>query len=90
MITFTRPSALFAAGLLLLNGCASIEIKPEGNVDRVLTGTVNYSTDGALPAGTVLTVRLLDTSNPGAPAVMIGEQTITNPGAVNPRNPGHL
>jgi uncharacterized lipoprotein YbaY len=66
---------------LLANGCANLDIKPEGDVNRVLTGTVNYSADEPLPPGAVLTVRLLDPSDPSAPPMVVGEQTIRDPGA---------
>ncbi len=61
-------------------GCANIDIKPEGDPNRVLTGTVNYGTDTVLPPGAVLTVRLLDPSDPSAPPMVLGEQTIKDPG----------
>ena len=76
-----RLSALLAAAFLFASGCASIEIKPAGDVNRVLTGNVNYNSDEPLPAGSTLTVRLLDPSDPSAPPMVVGEQTIKDPGA---------
>ena len=46
----------------LLAGCGSIDTTPEGNPDRVLRGAVNYT--GILPAGTEVTVRLLEPARP--------------------------
>jgi len=70
--------ALFA---WLVVGCADLDIKPAGDVNRVLTGTVNYHADDPLPPGAVLTVRLLDPSDPAAPPMVLGEQTIKDPGS---------
>ena len=66
----------------LVGGYADcLEIKPAGDVNRALTGTINYHADDPLPPGTVLTVRLLDPSDQTAPPVVVGEQTIKDPGA---------
>jgi uncharacterized lipoprotein YbaY len=73
-------SATLAALVWLFGGCADLDIKPAGDVNRVLTGTVNYHSDDPLPAGAVLTVRLLDPSDPAAPPMVVGEQTIADPG----------
>ncbi|MES1167447.1 MAG: YbaY family lipoprotein [Pseudomonadota bacterium] len=64
---------------LLLAGCDHIDIRPEGDSQRVLTGTVNFHVDEALPPDTVVLVRLVDTSNPGGAPMQLGEQTIKNP-----------
>jgi uncharacterized lipoprotein YbaY len=81
MKIFSRLPVLLAAVFLFLNGCASIDIKPEGDVNRVLTGMVNYHADDPLPPGAILTVRLLDPSDPTMPPMVVGEQTIKDPGA---------
>ncbi len=66
-------------GWLLAAGCSHIEIKPEGNPDRVVTGTVNFRVPAELPPGTVVTVRLMGASSSvGAPDVL-GQQIITSP-----------
>jgi putative lipoprotein len=81
MKRFLFLPALLATVLLLCNGCASLDIKPEGDVNRVLTGTVNYNADEPLPPGATLTVRLLDPSDLSAPPMVVGEQTLKDPGA---------
>lgn len=54
---------LFAvAGLLLGAGCANITTTPGGDPNRVITGTVNYRSDLALPPDAEVVVRLLDPS----------------------------
>jgi uncharacterized lipoprotein YbaY len=78
MKTFLRLTAV--ALVWLVGGCADLDIKPAGDVNRVLTGTINYHADDPLPPGAVLTVRLLDPSDPAAPPMVVGEQTIKDPG----------
>jgi putative lipoprotein len=51
-----------------------------GAVSATLTGTVTYRERIALPAGAVINVQLTDTSRADAPAMLIGEQTITTTG----------
>jgi len=60
---------------VLTVGCGHIEIKPEGNPDRVVTGTVNFRVPTALPADAVVTVRLLSVSTGGAPSDPMGVGT---------------
>ncbi len=45
------------ATMLSTAGCGSIDVTPEGNPNRVLTGTVTVG--AALPAGAEITVRLV-------------------------------
>jgi uncharacterized lipoprotein YbaY len=75
--TFT---ILAAAAALALTGCGQMDLTPEGDPGRVLTGTVDVGEDMALPADATVTVRVVDASNPGMPPVVLGSQTITNPG----------
>jgi len=51
-----------------------------GATGATLTGTVTYRERIALPAGAVINVQLTDTSRAGAPATLVGEQTITTTG----------
>jgi putative lipoprotein len=80
MKRFSFPAAALAAAVFLAAGCGHVDIQPEGDPDRVLTGTVNFHPADPLPPDTVVTVRLLDSSNPDAPPIALGEQTISNPG----------
>jgi uncharacterized lipoprotein YbaY len=60
---------LFTLGSLLgLGGCAQIDLTPEGDPNRVLTGTVAASSP--LPAGAEIVVRILDTSVRDTPRTM--------------------
>jgi uncharacterized lipoprotein YbaY len=71
---------LAAAAALALSGCGQMDLTPEGDPGRVLTGTVDIGEEIALPTDTTVTVRVVDASNPGMPPVVLGSQTITNPG----------
>ncbi len=77
----TSPLLFLATALILVGAtsCSHIEIKPEGDPDRVLTGSVNFSSP-ELPPNSVVTVRLLNVGEAGAPANVLGEQKIENPG----------
>jgi uncharacterized lipoprotein YbaY len=74
-------SILAAAAALALSGCGQMDLTPEGDPGRVLTGTVDVGGEVALPSDTTVTVRVVDTSGAGMPPVVLGSQTITNPGA---------
>lgn len=65
-----------AAAVLLpvLAGCAQLDLAPEGDPSRVLTGTVVAS--APLPAGAEVVVRLLDNSSPEAPRVAMGADVV--------------
>jgi len=67
-------------GMLLVAGCGHLDVTAPGPVDRVLTGMVNFALEATLPADAVVTVRIIDTSNPANPMNVLGETTITNPG----------
>ena len=64
---------------LSLAGCSS-----DGGLVRpdrpVMTGTVSYRARIALPSTAVLTIRLLDITRTDAPAVIMAERSISNPG----------
>ena len=70
-----------AAAALALAGCGHLELSPEGDPSRVLTGQVELGAPEPLPADAVITVRVVDASNPGMPPEVLGSQTIKNPGA---------
>jgi uncharacterized lipoprotein YbaY len=68
------------ASALLLCGCGQMDLTPEGDPARVLTGTVDIGEETALPADATVTVRVVDPSDPTMPPVVLGSQTINNPG----------
>jgi uncharacterized lipoprotein YbaY len=72
---------LAAAAALGFAGCGHLDVTPEGDPSRVLTGEVELGEDIALPADTVVTVRVVDSSAIGMPPQVLGSQTIRSPGA---------
>lgn len=74
-------SILAAAAALAFSGCGQMDLTPEGDPGRVLTGTVDVGAEAPLPPDATVTVRVVDTSNAGMPPVVLGSQTVTNPGA---------
>jgi uncharacterized lipoprotein YbaY len=77
-----RPVCLLLAigAALGLAGCGQLDLTPEGDPSRVLTGQVEIDGSAALPPDTVVTVRVVDASALGMPPQVIGAQTINNPG----------
>lgn len=69
-----------AAASLFLVGCGQLDLTPEGDPSRVLTGEVELGQPAPLPADTVVTVRIVDTTVTGMPPQVLGSQTIRNPG----------
>jgi uncharacterized lipoprotein YbaY len=76
----TLLGVLSAAAALALAGCGQLDLTPEGDPSRVVTGQVEIGEDVALPADTVVTVRVEDASAVGMPPQVLGAQTIKNPG----------
>lgn len=64
---------------VLIAGCAS-DGGGMGDTRPMLTGTVNYRVRIALPPSAVMTVRLLDITQKEAPAIVLGEKSVSNPG----------
>jgi hypothetical protein len=58
---------LAAAAALALAGCGHLELSPEGDPSRVLTGQVELGAPEPLPADALITVRVVDASNAGMP-----------------------
>ena len=55
------PIAAFAAiSLLCAGGCGHLDLTPEGDPNRVLTGTVDFDVATTLPADAVIVVRVVD------------------------------
>ena len=78
-----KSRTLFGAALSLLlmtSGCGHLDVDAPVSDDRVLTGMINYDLEAALPADAVITVRVIDLSNPAAPMNVLGETTIEHPG----------
>jgi uncharacterized lipoprotein YbaY len=71
--------AILAAALVLC-GCGQMDLTPEGDPGRVLTGTVDIGEETALPADATVTVRVVDASDATMPPVVLGSQTISDPG----------
>ena len=55
-LPFLLPLTLAAA--LLVSGCGHLDLQPEGDPDRVLTGTVNFHASEPLPPDTVVLFRM--------------------------------
>lgn len=72
---------------LIVGGCSSDRGRVVDSEPKI-TGTVNYRVRIALPSTAVLTVRLLDVTETGAPAIVLAEKSISNPG--NPPMPFEL
>ena len=70
-----------AFGLLLFaSGCGHLDVTTPTSDDRVLNGMINYNLEAALPPDAVITVRVVDISNPDLPMNVLGETTIEHPG----------
>jgi uncharacterized lipoprotein YbaY len=76
----TLLGSLSVAAALALSGCGQLDLTPEGNPSRVVEGQVEIGEDAALPADTVVTVRIVDASAVGMAPQVLGSQTIKNPG----------
>ncbi len=70
---------LSAVAALGLAGCGHLDLTPEGDPGRVLTGQVEIGENIPLPADAVVTVRVVDATAVGMPPQVLGSQTITNP-----------
>jgi uncharacterized lipoprotein YbaY len=65
-----------SAALLFLAGCGEMDLTPEGNPARVLTGEIRLADATDLPTGATATVRVVDESAIGAPPNVLGSQTL--------------
>jgi uncharacterized lipoprotein YbaY len=75
------PFLLAAVAVAAFSGCGQLDLAPEGDPSRVLTGEVSWGDPAALPADAMVTVRIVDASRVGMPPDVLGSQTIRNPGA---------
>lgn len=69
---------LIALTALVLTGCATTSVVPEGvgTAPAKVTGTVTYRERIALPPTAVIKVQLVDVSRADASAVVIGERLV--------------
>ena len=72
----SRRAALGGLAALLLGGCAMGSWFGAKVPDGTVSGTVAWREPIALPPGATLVVKLEEVSRPGAPAVLIAEQTL--------------
>jgi uncharacterized lipoprotein YbaY len=75
-----KSSLLIAVAAFALCGCGQMDLTPEGDPGRVLTGTVDLGEEVALPADATVTVRVVETADAGMAPQVLGSQTISNPG----------
>jgi putative lipoprotein len=67
--------------LLLLGGCAYVEISPVGADDRSMTGKVTYVPADPVPEGSVLSIRVVDNSKATSGPVLLGQQRVAIAGS---------
>jgi uncharacterized lipoprotein YbaY len=66
-------SLLLAAGLCFLAaGCQQLDLTPEGDPQRVVTGNVTLGAETLFPAGTEVVVRVVDTTTLDRPSATPG------------------
>lgn len=66
---------------LVVSGCSQIELSPQGDPARVLTGRIETGKELALPADAVVVVRVVSVTGGGQPPQVLGSQTLQNPGS---------
>jgi uncharacterized lipoprotein YbaY len=71
-----RLLALFFCTLLA--GCGHLEVTPEGDPNRVITGTVNLRMPTDLPGDATVLVRVVDGARAEPTLRVLGEQTIAH------------
>ena len=69
-----RRLALLACTFLA--GCGHVEMTPEGDANREVTGTVNLRVQADLPADTTVLVRVIDGARAEPTLRVLGEQAI--------------
>jgi len=72
------------AGLsaFFLAGCVQLDLTPEGDPNRVITGTVNLRMPTDLPADASVLVRVVEANSPGKGKQVLGEQAIARAAVV--------
>lgn len=61
---------------LFLGGCSHLDISPVGDGDRVMTGKVSYVPADPVPAGAILSIRIVDNSKAESGPVLLGQQRV--------------
>src|SRR4051812_15381036 len=56
------PALLVLAFCGALTGCQQLDLTPESDPQRVVSGVVNFGVDTLLPPGTEVVVRVVDTT----------------------------
>lgn len=75
------PLRIFALLICtFLAGCGHLEVTPEGDPNRVVTGTVNLRVLTDLPADASVLVRVVDGARTEASLRVLGEQSLTRAG----------
>ena len=73
-----RIAAQVALLSLLTGGCGHLDLTPEGKSDRVVVGSVDFGNPIALPADSVVVVRVVDATRvtETSPAQVIGSPSV--------------
>jgi uncharacterized lipoprotein YbaY len=74
-----KPFLSLLCALAFCAGCGHIDLTPEGDPLRVLNGEVILGDSAELPQDTVVSVRLVDTSQVGQPPGVLGSQVLKGP-----------
>lgn len=78
-----NPFRLIAAlSVLFLAGCVQLDLTPEGDPNRVITGTVNLRMPTDLPADASVLVRVVEGNSPDMGKQVLGEQAIARAAVV--------
>jgi uncharacterized lipoprotein YbaY len=75
----TRLLVFTALLAFVASGCSHLDLSAPGSEDRVLNGLVSYDLETPLPPDAVITVRVIDLSNPSDRFAILGETTIEHP-----------
>lgn len=74
------PRMLALAACTLFAACGHLEVTPEGDPNRVLTGTVNLRMPADLPGDASMVVRVVDKARSEVALRVLGEQVIPRAG----------
>jgi len=78
-----NPSRLLAGlSAFFLAGCMQLDLTPEGDPNRVITGTVNLRMPTDLPADASVLVRVVEANHPEKGKQVLGEQAIARAAVV--------
>jgi uncharacterized lipoprotein YbaY len=79
-------AAVAAIALLCAGGCGHLDLTPEGDPNRVLTGSVDFDAATTLPDDSIVVVRVVDPTGltETAPAQVLGSPTAAESKAALP------